>query len=65
MGEGISAGMESGHAVAMSIKEHFDAPADVLEDYRKRIEMLKVYMQRQWHFVTDMSETFGEMRATI
>lgn len=65
MGEGISAGMESGHSVALSVIEHFDVPASVLNDYKNRTQMLKVYMQRQWHFVAGMSETFGEMRAAL
>ena len=65
MGEGISAGMESGHSVALSVIEHFNVPASVLDDYKKRTEMLKVYMQRQWHFVSGMSESFGEMRAAL
>ncbi len=65
MGEGISAGMESGHAVALSVIEHFEAPASVLNDYKKRTEMLRVYMRRQWHFAAGMSETFGEMRASL
>jgi len=65
MGEGISAGIESGHSVALSVIEHFEAPASVLDDYKKRTEMLKVYMQRQWHFVAGMSKTFGEMRAAL
>lgn len=62
MGEGISAGMESGHSIALSVKEHFDDPNSVLNDYKKRTEMLKVYMERQWHFVASMADTFKEMK---
>ena len=62
MGEGISAGMESGHSIALSVKEHFDDPNSVLNDYMKRTEMLKVYMERQWHFVASMADTFKEMK---
>lgn len=38
MGEGISAGMESGHSIAVSVKEHFNDPNSVV--YGK-IEMQK------------------------
>ena len=62
MGEGISAGMESGHSIALSVKEHFDDPNSVLNDYMKRTEILKVYMERQWHFVASMADTFKEMK---
>lgn len=62
MGEGISAGMESGNSIALSVKEHFDDPNSVLNDYMKRTEMLKVYMERQWHFVASMADTFKEMK---
>lgn len=62
MGEGISAGMESGHSVALSVKEHFDDPVCILSDYKKRTEMLKIYMERQWHFVGSMADTFKEMK---
>ena len=58
MGEGISAGMESGNAAALAIAEHFDEPDRVPTDYRDRTKMLKTYMERQWHFVTSMAESF-------
>lgn len=62
MGEGISAGMESGHSAAFSIKEFYDEPAAALSDYCKRTQMLKVYMERQWNFVANMADIFGEMK---
>ena len=58
MGEGISAGMESGNAAALAIAELFNAPDSALADYRDRTKMLKTYMERQWHFVTSMAESF-------
>ena len=65
MGEGISAGMESGCSAAVSVKEHFDDPVSILADYKKRTEMLKIYMERQWHFVASMADTFKEMKLPL
>ncbi len=61
MGEGISAGMESGHCAAGAIMERFDHPETVLELYRQSTEKLKSYMQRQWSLVGGLAGTFGEM----
>ncbi len=58
MGEGISAGIESGNAAALAIAEHFNAPDSALADYHDRTKMLKTYMERQWHFVTSMAVSF-------
>lgn len=62
MGEGISAGMESGYSAANAILRHFDHPAMVINEYRVQTQELHQYMRRQWHFVSGMSETFGDMR---
>lgn len=62
MGEGISAGMESGHLAASAVMRHFDHPAMVMNEYRVQTQELRQYMRRQWHFVSGMSETFGDMR---
>ena len=61
MGEGISAGMESGYCAACAIMEHFDNPSMACEAYRKSMENLKSYMQRQWNHVGGMAGTFREM----
>ncbi len=61
MGEGISAGMESGYCVACAIMEHFDNPKMACEAYRQSTENLKSYMQRQWSLVGGMAGTFREM----
>ncbi len=61
MGEGISAGMESGYCAAYAIMEHFDNPETVGEAYRQSTENLKSYMQRQWSLVGGMAGTFREM----
>ncbi len=61
MGEGISAGMESGYRAAFAVMEHFDHPKMVCEAYQKSTENLKSYMQRQWSFVGGMAGTFKEM----
>ncbi len=62
MGEGISAGMESGYSAANAIIRHFDQPAMVMAEYKEQTQELHQYMKRQWHFVSGMSETFGDMR---
>ncbi len=61
MGEGISAGMESGYCAACAIMEHFDNPSMACEAYRQSTEKLKSYMQRQWSLVGGMAGTFREM----
>lgn len=62
MGEGISAGMESGYCAANAIMNYFDSPTSVIEDYKKRTCTLHDYMKRQWNFVAGMAETFKEMK---
>ncbi|MBD5456281.1 MAG: NAD(P)/FAD-dependent oxidoreductase [Lachnospiraceae bacterium] len=61
MGEGISAGMESGYCAACAIMGHFDNPEMACEVYRQSTENLKSYMQRQWSLVGGMAATFKEM----
>ena len=61
MGEGISAGMESGYCASCAIMEHFDNPKIAREAYRQSTENLKSYMQRQWSLVGGMAGTFREM----
>jgi len=51
MGEGISAGMESGYCVAQAIANHFDALDMIYADYQRDTQQLKSYMERQWNFV--------------
>lgn len=62
MGEGISAGMESGHCAACAIAAHFSTPSLALRDYRQRTDGLKRYMERQWSFVGHMAGTFQQMQ---
>ena len=61
MGEGISAGMESGYCVAQAIANHFDAMDMIYVDYQRDTQQLKSYMERQWNFVGRMADTFSEM----
>ncbi len=61
MGEGISAGMESGYCAAYAIAEHFDHPSLACEAYKKSTENLKSYMQRQWSLVGGLAGTFKDM----
>lgn len=62
MGEGISAGMESGYCAANAVAGHFDDLDMVYDDYKKSTQKLKTYMKRQWNLVAAMTETFAEMR---
>ncbi len=62
MGEGISAGMESGYCVAKAIMQHFDSPDLAIENYKDRTRALHSYMKRQWNFVAGMADTFQEMK---
>ena len=62
MGEGISAGLESGYNAANTIIRNFDDPAGVITDYIESLADLHDYMKRQWGLVADMAETFKEMR---
>lgn len=64
MGEGISAGMESGYAIANAMMKHFDSTEDIHAAYKDYTSELKTYMERQWGFVADMSDTFAEMKSS-
>lgn len=61
MGEGISAGMESGYCAAHAIANHFDSLDMIYADYQRDTRQLKSYMERQWNFVGRMAGTFSEM----
>ncbi len=61
MGEGISAGIESGCCAANAIANHFDSLDMVYADYRRDTQRLKSYMERQWSFVGRMAGTFSGM----
>lgn len=62
MGEGISAGMESGYCAASAIVRHFDDPEMVQADYRQQTQPLSAHMKRQWNLVAGMAETFQDMK---
>lgn len=66
MGEGISAGMESGYAVARAIEQidlnsNFDL-SELYTFYQHNTFALKNYMERQWSFVAAISENFSHMK---
>lgn len=61
MGEGISAGMESGCCAAQAIATHFDSLEQIYTAYQQSTWQLKSYMERQWNFVGRMAGTFSEM----
>lgn len=62
MGEGISAGMESGYCVAKAIINHFDNLESIYSNYRETTISLHNYMKRQWSLVAGMADTFNEMK---
>lgn len=62
MGEGISAGMESGHCLAMALVKHFDNLEMIYSDYKNGTDALHNYMKRQWSFIAGMTDNFAEMR---
>lgn len=67
MGEGISCGMESGYAAAMSVCEELSSGDDfnadnLLKRYEKNVLDTRTYMHRQWHFVSEISSTFSHMK---
>lgn len=67
MGEGISAGLESGYAAAKAIEQHglysihYDID-EVYSAYQRNTATLRNYMIRQWSFVGNMASTFDHMR---
>lgn len=61
MGEGISAGMESGYCAAQAIIQHFGNADMIYSDYKERVKSLHNYMKRQWSFVAGIADTFSDM----
>jgi flavin-dependent dehydrogenase len=66
MGEGISAGLESGFAAAKAIQQvdlhsQFDVQT-IIAAYMKNTIALKTYMERQWRFVAGLSTKFSYMK---
>lgn len=61
MGEGISAGLESGFCAASAVAEYFDDEKLAAANYRSRTAKLHSYMARQWSLVAGMAAAFGEM----
>ncbi len=62
MGEGISAGIESGYCAAQAIMRYFDDLEMVYSDYREKAKPLHSYMKRQWSFVACIADTFRVMK---
>jgi flavin-dependent dehydrogenase len=66
MGEGISAGLESGFAAAQAVRRvdlrsQFDVQT-IITAYMKNTAALKTYMERQWRFVAGLSTKFSYMK---
>ena len=62
MGEGISAGLESGYSVAMAISENYDNLNSIYEVYIEQTKDLHNYMKRQWSLVGGMADAFVDMK---
>lgn len=62
MGEGISAGMESGFCAANAVTIHFDNPSLAIKTYKDSTRPLHQYMMRQWNYAAQMSKAFEGMR---
>lgn len=62
MGEGISAGMESGYCAARAIIKNFNNLDLIYDDYKNDTRLLHNYMKSQWNFVGRMTDTFSDMR---
>ena len=62
MGEGISAGMESGYCAAQAIMQHYDDLEMIYSVYKERTKPLHNYMKRQWSFVAGIADTFSVMK---
>lgn len=62
MGEGISAGLESGFCVASAILNNFDNAKSAIDEYKELTSELKDYMTRQWNLTSMLSDTFKDMR---
>lgn len=61
MGEGISAGLESGNMAAKAIHESGYNIQEAHALYKTNTKALKTYMERQWRFVAGMSTKFLHM----
>lgn len=62
MGEGISAGMESGYHIANAIIQNFDNLDLIYESYKEKTLPLRNYMIRQWNFLGNISHKFKYMK---
>ena len=62
MGEGISAGLESGFCVARAITDNFENADWILNAYKDMTKELKEYMVRQWNLTSMLSDTFSDMQ---
>lgn len=63
MGEGISAGIESGYWAAISVIRHFGDLGMIYAHYKEMTDDLHSYMKRQWGFVANMTDSFKEFKS--
>lgn len=67
MGEGISSGLESGHAAAQAIMQTYSRNHKLDEEalltaYQENTAELRTYMFRQWRFLSSIASTFSHMK---
>ena len=62
MGEGISAGLESGYCAAVAVADNFGSPDKAVESYERLTRPLYAYMKRQWNLIADLTDTFKDMK---
>ena len=62
MGEGISAGLESGYCAATVIINNEGDIDKIHSIYKESLSGLQQYMKHQWDLVACMTSTFDQMR---
>ena len=62
MGEGISAGLESGFCVASSVINNFNNAKLAINEYKELTTELHEYLKRQWNLTAMLSNNFKEMK---
>ncbi len=65
MGEGISAGHESGFCAAQAVLQNPNNPQKAIKDYIDSTADLHAYMGRQWNFIAGISGTFRHMKIKV
>ena len=61
MGEGISAGIESGYCLANAIIQNMNNPETIYDEYKNSVENLRQYVINQWDLVGSLAGSFKHM----